>query len=161
MEGHTLTVELIGRTLKQSIPRLSPEELLDKLRKEELDSQVLAPVSSAKDRVGRMARIQGHLTALFRLSHLPLEEQNLLAYALPIPLEGMREEEFVQTPSFQQETLLRLIDRGWIRRSGDGVLTLHPLVQETGWKELRVNLPPLIRFAQGVIVLPVFCHVWR
>ncbi len=161
VEGHTLTVELIGRTLKQSIPRLSPEELLDKLRKEELDSQVLAPVSSAKDRVGRMARIQGHLTALFRLSHLPLKEQNLLAYALPIPLEGMHEEDFVQTPSFQQETLLHLIDRGWIRRSRDGVLTLHPLVQETGWKELRVNLPPLIRFAQGVIVLPVFCHVWE
>ena len=159
VEGHTLTVELMGRTLKQSVPRLSPEELLDKLRGEELDSQALAPVSSSKDRAGRMARIQGHLTALFRLSQLPQEEGRLLAYALPIPPEGMREEDFTQVPGFRQETLLRLIDRGWVRRSGDGVLTLHPLVQETGWKELKVDLSDLIRFAQGSAVLPVLFRV--
>ena len=79
VEGHTLTVDLMGRTLKHSIPRLRPEVLLEKLTAEDLDSTALPKVSSPKDREGRMARIQGHLTALFRLADLPPEEKRLLS----------------------------------------------------------------------------------
>lgn len=142
VEGHTLTVELMGRTLKTSIPRLRPEVLLEKLTQGDLDSKALAKVSSPKDREGRMERIQGHLTALFRLSDLPMEEKRLLAYALPISPDGLAAEDFVRVPDFDQDALLRLIDRGWIRRSPDDILTLHPLVQETGWRELKPD--PLV-----------------
>lgn len=148
VEGHTLTVELIGRTLKTSIPRLSPKVLLEKLTQGDLDSKALAKVSSPKDREGRMESIQGHLTALFRLSNLPVEEQVMLCYALPIPPEGLAADDFAQIPDFDQDVLLRLIDRGWIRRSKDDILTLHPLVQETGWREVKAeSYYPLFLFA--------------
>ena len=149
VEGHTLTVELMGRTLKTSIPRLSPEVLLEKLTQGDLDSKAMAKVPSPKDREGRMEGIQGHLTALFRLADLPMEEKRLLAYALPISPEGLAAEDFARIPGFDQDALLRLIDRGWIRRGGDDVLTLHPLVQETGWRELRPNTVMLAEFALG------------
>lgn len=156
VEGHTLTVELMGRTLKTSIPRLSPEVLLEKLTQGDLDSKALASVSSPKDREGRMARIQGHLTALFRLSDLPAEEKRLLCYALPIPPEGLGAEDFARVPDFDQDTLLRLIDRGWVRRSGDDILTMHPLVQETGWRELKPDAGVLADFTRGFIAKAQF-----
>lgn len=139
VEGHTLTVELIGRTLKTSIPRLRPEVLLEKLTQGDLDSRDLPKVSSDKDREGRMERIQGHLTALFRLSDLSAEEKRLLTYALPISPEGLAAEDFACVPDFDQDVLLRLIDRGWIRRGEDDILTMHPLVQEIGWRELEYD----------------------
>lgn len=153
VEGHTLTVDLMGRTLKTSIPRLRPEVLLEKLTRGDLDSKALAKVSSPKDREGRMERIQGHLTALFRLSDLPEEEKRMLSYALPISPEGLDAEDFARIPGFDQDVLLRLIDRGWIRRSGDDVLTMHPLVQETGWRELKPDLWDLyiLPYAVGML----------
>ncbi|MDY3281218.1 protein kinase domain-containing protein [Dysosmobacter sp.] len=147
VEGHTLTVELMGRTLKTSIPRLSPEALLEKLTRGDLDSGALAKVASPKDREGRMERIQGHLTALFRLSNLPPEEKRLLAYALPVSPEGLAAEDFAQVPGFDQDVLLRLMDRGWIRRGEDDVLTMHPLVQEIGLRELDFDPEDIRRFA--------------
>lgn len=147
VEGHTLTVELMGRTLKTSIPRLSPEVLLEKLTQGDLDSKAMAKVSSPKDREGRMERIQGHLTALFRLADLPPEEKRLLAYALPVSAEGLAAEDFAQVPGFDQDVLLRLMDRGWIRRGEDDVLTMHPLVQEIGLRELDFDPEDIRRFA--------------
>ena len=147
VEGHTLTVELMGRTLKTSIPRLSPEALLEKLTRGDLDSGALAKVASPKDRKGRMERIQGHLTALFRLSDLPSEEKRLLAYALPVSPEGLAAEDFAQVPGFDQDVLLRLMDRGWIRRGEDDILTMHPLVQEIGLRELDFDPEDIRRFA--------------
>ena len=146
VEGHTLTVELMGRTLKTSIPRLSPEVLLEKLTQGDLDSGTLAKVASPKDRAGRMERIQGHLTALFRLADLPMEEKRLLAYTLPISPEGLAAEDFARVPDFDQDVLLRLIDRGWIRRGEDDTLTMHPLVQEIGWRELDFDPEDTGRF---------------
>lgn len=150
VEGHTLTVDLINRTLRRSIPRLAPETLLRALEEEDLDSRALARVSSPKDRAGRMARIQGHLSALFRLSDLTAEERKLMCYALPISEVGLEAADLARVPGFDQEALLRLIDRGWIRRSEGDILTLHPLVQETGWRELEVDLRELYQFARGV-----------
>ena len=147
VEGHTLTVELLGRTLKYSLPRLSPEALLEKLTQGDLDSKALAKVSSPKDREGRMERIQGHLTALFRLSDLPEKEKQMLGYALPMSEAGLAAEDFAQVPDFDQDVLLRLIDRGWIRRSKDDVLTMHPLVQEIGLRELDFDPEDIRRFA--------------
>ena len=147
VEGHTLPVELLGRTLKYSLPRLSPEALLEKLTQGDLDSKALAKVSSPKDREGRMERIQGHLTALFRLSDLPEKEKQMLGYALPMSEAGLAAEDFAQVPDFDQDVLLRLIDRGWIRRSKDDVLTMHPLVQEIGLRELDFDPEDIRRFA--------------
>ena len=150
VDGHTLTVELLGRTLEHSIPRLTPEALLEKLTQGDLDSTALASVASVKDREGRKARIQGHLTALFRLSALPEEEKRLMCYALPISAIGLPAEKFAAIPDFDQDVLLHLIDRGWIRRSKEDILTLHPLVQETGWRELGADLWDIFRFASGI-----------
>lgn len=156
VEGHTLTVELMGRTLKVSIPRISPEALLEKMEKGDFDSHVFASVSSSKDRAGKMARIQGHLIQLFRLSALPIEEKQLMAYALPISEVGLAAEDFARTPVFDQDALLRLIDRGWVRRSEDDILTLHLLVRETGWRELEPNVDVLLNFAWGMCHIAIF-----
>lgn len=150
VEGHTLTVELMGRTLKTSIPRLSPEVLLEKLTLGDLDSKALAKVSSPKDREGRMERIQGHLTALFRLSDLSEKEKQMLGYALPMSEAGLAAEDFAQVPDFDQDVLLRLIDRGWIRRSKDDILTMHPLVQEIGLGEAEVRVRALFDFSEAM-----------
>ena len=150
VEGHTLTVELMGRTLKTSIPRLRPEVLLEKLTQGDLDSKALAKVSSPKDREGRMERIRGHLTALFRLSDLPEKEKQMLGYALPMSEAGLAAEDFAQVPDFDQDVLLRLIDRGWIRRSKDDILTMHPLVQEIGLGEAEVRARALFDFSEAM-----------
>lgn len=150
VEGHTLTVELMARTLKYSIPHISPEDLLDKMTAGDLDSKSFARVSSSKNRESKMARIQGHLTRLFHLADLPEEQRRLLSYALPISGAGLSSEDFARVPDFDQDTLLQLIDQGWIRRNEDDILTIHPLVQEIGWVELEPDTSRLCRFGMGL-----------
>lgn len=137
-EGHTLTVELIGRTLKYSIPRISPESLLQKLKVGDLDSDAFAKVSTAKDREGKRERIQGHLVTLFQLSSLSKAEKTLFKSSLLMPADGMDLDLYCtcmpgKKENFQ-ETLEGLTRRGFVRISDDELVTIHPLLRAIGWK---------------------------
>lgn len=143
-EGHTLTVELIGRTLKYSIPRISPESLLQKLKAGDLDSDAFAKVSTAKDREGKLERIQGHLETLFRLNELPEKARSMMGYALPISSAGFFLEDFAAQPDFDQEVLRNLINLGYLRLNEEDLLTIHPLVQKAGWSMLPIDLDDCI-----------------
>lgn len=148
VEGHTLTVELMARTLKYSVPKLTPEALLEKMAQNDWNSKAFVSVSTAKDREGRMARIQEHLTALFRMADLSEEERRMMGFALPISDSGLSVKDFVMTPDFDPDVLHQLIRRGWIRRSEADILTVHPLVRQTGWRELHPDMQALYRFVE-------------
>ena len=137
VEGHTLTVELMGRCLKRTCPPLSPEELLAAFRSGDLGGAGTAAVSIQKDRRTPKARIEDHLSKLLRLSALPKEELHLLCCALLAPEEGMDLELFCRFPAFDRDVWNRLLERGLVRLSSGGLLTIHPLIRSLGWQQGR------------------------
>lgn len=151
VESHTLTVELIGRTLKNTIPRITPELMLKKLTEGRLDDERLAAVSSSKDRLSNTDRIQGHLTRLFQLANLPDDEKRLLGYMLPASGLGLPAEELANTEAFDQDALLRLVDRGWIRRSDDDTLSMHELVRNTALREISISSSDMFAFDTALL----------
>ena len=137
VEAHTLTVELIARTLKYGC--ISVEKLLERLKYGNLDSENFIRVAVRKDRDERKKRIEEHLQCLFQIADLPEIEQNYMKNALLISNEGMDYWIFAEMLiDFEQDNMQHLIDRGWIREQG-GVLWLHSLVQYVGRKQWPIT----------------------
>lgn len=146
VEGHTLTVELMARTLKYSYPPISVEEMLTKLKEGDLDSDNFAKVSVRKDRDERKRKIEGHLQCLFRMSDLSEEEQRYLQKAFLIGSNGMDYNLYIEAQTkFDQNKMQHLFDRGWVfksRRVERDRETISDKLME--WKEEYIHVHPLI-----------------
>lgn len=140
VEGHTLTVELIARTLKYSYPPISVEEMLTKLKEGDLDSENLAKVSVRKDRDERKWKIEEHLRCLFRITELPSMELSYLKNAILIDTKkGLYYNWFASAcPDFDQNVMIHLLERGWIKLNREeNLLTVHPLIQQLVENEIN------------------------
>lgn len=137
VEGHTLTVELIARTLKAN-PLLKPSELLEKFMGDDvLDGKLLPHVGSYKDRNvkelydGQKRKISEHFEKLFQINNLPIEEQECMFIASLIGESGLALELFSQVLlNYDVDHMNHLLERGWLRCSEDNILTIHPLIRE-------------------------------
>ncbi len=153
VDCHTLAVELIARTLKMTRPRISPEELLEKLRTGDLSSQRFARVDSHKDRNQQKRRIEEHIQNLFRISSLPSEELSYMANAVLMAEKcGLPYDWFAEAqPDFDQDVMQHLLDRGWIHLDNKkDLLTLHPLVYKVAKQELSPTFESSKGFLSGL-----------
>lgn len=154
VDCHTLAVELIARTLKMTRPRISPEELLEKLRTGDLSSNRFARVDSHKDRNRQKRRIEEHIQNLFRISSLPSEERSYMANAVLMDEDmGLPYDWFAQAqPDFDQDVMQHLLDRGWVRLAREtDVLTIHPLIYQIA----RAEIEPSVEVSEGFL-----CGLW-
>ncbi len=135
---HTLTVELIARTLSAEKDRISPDELLSIVSGSKLKSEKTARVMSNKDRNYDYRNIYGHIRALFKLNRLDKADRITLVHALFFPEEGFSKTMFetIETPEHISSLNKVLIPRGWVTCRTDGNLTLHPVLADFCRKEL-------------------------
>ena len=144
VNGHTLAVELMARMLKAD-RRMTVDTLLERLNTVGgLNREKDVRISSQKDRTragfGEKERIYEHLRILFDCSSLDSSEQMLLRHGFLIPDMGMDSSLFLDCePGDAAEPLDKLIELGWLQESqGETrILTMHPLVREVVWGELK------------------------
>lgn len=155
---HTLMVDLMARTMCESLGTLTPENLLQALS----GSNVQLPqICTTHDRSRRREQLQGHLRALFDLSGMTADEITVLGCAALLPAEGMDAALFKEAlteetapsqpsgklhrlfrtptvPRREQTALLRLTKTGWLTVTDGPILSIHPVVREI----CRAELPP-------------------
>lgn len=166
VEGHTLTVELIARTLKAD-PLLKPLELLKRLMEDDISDGKLPSVGTYKDRNakelydGQKRKISEHLKKLFQISSLSLEAQEQMFVASLIGDCGLGIEVFSGLLSpFYTDVFSHLVERGWLHLSEDGIITVHPLIRQVFKMEDsiktvirdRMNLCPILSENEAIIL---------
>ena len=138
-EGHTLTVDLMARTLAQSWGTVKPEDILRALDEGNLAQKQFPAVYSDHDprEARRQERIYARLAALFDLSAIGEAGRRVLGCATLLPEGGMEESLFyLALPEALREELDSLEKRGWLNRE-KGMLRIHPMVRLVCWTELK------------------------
>ena len=160
VDYHTLTVELLAKTLENHLGSLTVDGLLDKLRRRQLadvDLQRRISLNHSPEET----EIYLHLLATFDCAGLDSEERLLLARLAALPpgsaysvsqLEdwGLRRFTAEQTEKGNrtlQEALLRLDRKGWITRSPKNTFSLHRMIQQAALYQLQPGIAEI-----GVLV---------
>lgn len=137
VDSHTMTVDLMARTMRGGWKRVTADMLLRALRERDLPRQQYLEIEADYNRTDRQERIYGHLKILFNVAEIPAEAKDALRCATLLPLNGMDSELFGNAlPEGPQNTLNGLIDHGWLRWKGD-CLTIHPVIRLVCWEELK------------------------
>ncbi len=138
VEGHTLMVTLIAKTLEERRGRLSSQELLEAFQNAKMSEADFPKVSTDQNRSNTQAQIYQHMRVLFDVASLSEEEKSVLIYATLLPHAGMNAELFQGcVEEEKQDALIALDKKGWLRWSADGMLTIHPVIREVVREELK------------------------
>lgn len=136
--GHTLMVVLIAKTLEESWGEVTPEGILEALKASKLSEADFPEVVSDQNRTYRQAQIYAHMSVLFRVAGLTDAEKSVLTYATLLPQTGMDAGMFKScVEKEKQEVLKRLAGKGWLRRTAENLLTIHPVIREVAREELK------------------------
>ena len=89
VDGHTLMVVLMARTLAASCGNLKPADILKALEESRINSGVFRKVANEHNPANPQARIYDHMKALFVLTDMNEIEQDVLRWATLLPENGM------------------------------------------------------------------------
>ena len=136
--GHTMTVDLMARTLKHN-RSLKVEKLLDAMGKGTLPEQKYRPVGVDRDGDSSQAQIYVHLKNLFHVAELSETDRKLLRWAVLLPEGGMKLEYLLDALPEELKTQPDAqIDRCWLSFDREtGLVTLHPVLRLVCREELK------------------------
>ena len=135
--GHTMTVDMIARTLADEWCNASPEKIRSAMLGSEMEEDDYPEIDTDHDGDPEQRKIYGHLRALFRLQDLKAEEEQALRCAALLPPEGMHNQLFRQAlPEECRDSIRDLHRRGWVQ-SENKLLTIHPVVRLVCRRELK------------------------
>lgn len=151
VSGHTMTIDLIARMMVGSWKKVSAEQLLDALNKNDL-KQFNRTISTDRNRDAEQLRIYDHLKVVFNLADIPDSAKVVLCYATLLPDSGMNSEPFGSALQEDEQIALDdLIQHGWLSLR-DELLSIHPIIRLIGREELQPTerncAPFLIAVAQ-------------
>lgn len=136
---HTMTVALIAKAMNDILFPMNPELLLQALKDSDI-SKVPDAIVTDKDRSYQEKTIYGHLKIVFDLSQLSGDEKTVLKYSMLISFargSGLDLELFsALLSSTEKIAFRRLFDHGWISRTREKYLYVHPLIKELCEHEL-------------------------
>ena len=135
VEGHTLTVDMMARTMRPGRRSATAKQLLAALHGHNLSG------SFTRDEIDYTGsrRINEHLRVVFRVAELTEDEQQLLRYATLLPPEGIDDGLFLSVfdePGEKVNVLDKLIDTGWLLQE-EGLLKIHPVIRIVCLEDLR------------------------
>ena len=126
---HTFTVELTARLLHTGM--LSPEELLQKLKEENIKLSSSDTIGIKKDGAVRKDSYYGHIHTLFSLSVLDEAQLSIMRYISLVPLTGIDKRLFAKwTVQPDMNTINSLIELGFIKELPMNRICLHPMMKE-------------------------------
>jgi len=123
---NTLVVELLAKSLEQSWGRLKPENIL----------KIFSSVG-VNDTSKQETLIYERICQLFNVSVLNESCKELMAQTSIFPTGGINASLCLNCHSESEQDKLRLLElNGWIRKTPNHLLTVHPLIQNVCRKEL-------------------------
>ena len=129
VNGHTLTVDLIARTLADNWVPVSPPEMLSAISDATLHAEDFPEVGTDYNGDLEQLHIYQRLRGVFQVAKIPPTEQQLLRLATLLPDAGMEVRLFRKALSAE---LLRVFPglgrRGWLSADHQ-LLTIHPVVR--------------------------------
>ena len=129
VNGHTLTVDLIARTLADNWVPVSPPEMLSAISDATLHAEDFPEVGTDYNGDLEQLHIYQRLRGVFQVAKIPPTEQQLLRLATLLPDAGMEVRLFRKALSAE---LLRVFPglgrRGWLSADHQ-MLTIHPVVR--------------------------------
>ena len=141
IQNHTLTTMLIARTLEESWGDITPEMILDALRNSRLAQEDYPEVVSDQNRSYQQKQIYEHLKALFDLSGMSEDALIALHCISLLPEDGIDYHILKDALHAEGKNELRnLLKRGWIKRSAQSKITVHPVISEVCLGEIPYNL---------------------
>lgn len=138
VDGHTMTIDLMARTLAGGWDPVTAEEILDALNAQELADRISREVDSDYRPDEEQEKIYGHLRVLFNVAGIPPEGREALRYATLLPEAGMGTRLFfrVLPRHIGEKMLTGLSDRGWLGVANN-MATIHPVVRLVCHEELK------------------------
>ena len=138
VDGHTMMVDLLGKTLARSRGRVKVSDLLEAFGGG-LDRENLPEVANTHNQSAGQKRIYEHMKILFDVSVLAEGQREILRYATLLPEDGMDYGTFWKVLNAHlQKTLDDLVDSGWLQ-CREKRLMIHPVVREVCLGELKPN----------------------
>lgn len=138
VDHHTMTICLISKYLRENGD--SPSNLLKTLKSKEgiTAAQESTRIGHRKDRRMTQKSVHDHLRILFDLSHFSPDEIDFLASLSLFGSVRIAEDALRQLfgPLYQESTLQRLVNAGWVERSGDAVVSLHQIILDLCYETL-------------------------
>lgn len=147
VSGHTMTIDLMARMMVGSWKKISAEQFLDALRKNNL-TQFQRKVGTDRNRDTEQRKIYDHLKVVFDLADIPDVAKSVLCYATLLPNGGMNSESFGSAlQENEQDALDDLIQHGWLSLRG-GLLSIHPIIRLI----CREEMPPTVEKCERFLV---------
>lgn len=124
---HTLTVELIAKTMKMG--RISPAKMLETLKTD--PKNVTQRINIIKDRSSHYDTIYRYLLSLFDLSQLERVHLEILSVLSLMPSSGVQYETLLRyTQKEDYNEINDLVMSGWIQDDRERMtFSLHPLIE--------------------------------
>ena len=137
VDGHTLTIDLMARTMTGTWKKVTADMLLTALQEKDLPNKDYRRVPTDYNRTNRQERIYEHLRTMFNVAGVPEAARAVLCYATLLPQDGMDAETFgMALQEEEQQALDDLINHGWLAVKDD-TLTIHPVVRLVCREELK------------------------
>ena len=127
VDGHTMTVDMIARTIRESWGVVSAEKILTAMKENTLNEGAFDEIETDHDPEQR--QIYAHLRALFDLSGIGDDGKYALRCATLLPQNGMQDALFVSALPKAAATEIKLLEKkGWVDLK-EGLVTIHPVVR--------------------------------
>ncbi len=127
VDGHTMTVDMIARTIRESWGDVTAETILTAMETSTLHAGDFDDIENDHD--PEQGKIYAHLRALFDLSRISDDGKYALRCATLLPQSGMDEALFRHAlPDGAAKEIKKLEKKGWVDRK-EGLVTIHPVVR--------------------------------
>ena len=130
VKGHTLTLDLIARTLNgKGLRKVTTEMLIRSLRENTLSSEKYRKITTHYNLSTEQVQLYQHLSTVFNVSEISDSDKELLRCATLFPESGISGD--LITRIMNDEGLVQLeylVKRGWLEMKDD-LLTIHPVIR--------------------------------
>ena len=148
VDGHTMTLDMIARTIRESWGDVTAEKILTAMANSTLNEADFDEIETDHDQEHR--QIYAHLKALFDLSGISDDGKYALRCATLLPQNGMDEALFRHALTEIAAKEIKLLEKkGWVDRK-EGNVTIHPVVRLVCRTELKPTEENCEEFLFGI-----------
>lgn len=159
VDMHTLTVDLMSRSLYLSYGEITIDSLIKSFNEYALDNRPLPQIeahhnSQVSDYEYRELRVLGHLKILFEMSNLNNLQLDVMCHAYLLPDSGIDIKVFHQCQTDAENEVLTqsLIRRRWLRVNQEHThLSMHPVIRQVCHEELKPTDDNCFSFLDNLI----------